>query len=104
MSDTGLQLQGELTIYRAEELKPVLLAALADANPLVIDLSEVTELDTAGVQLLMLIKKTAQLQQRELQLVRHSPAVTEVFERLNLAAFFDDPLLLAAATTPGRRA
>jgi anti-sigma B factor antagonist len=100
---TGLRLEGELTIYRAEELKPILLAALADANPLEIDLSGVTELDTAGVQLLLLIKKTAQVQQRELRLLRHRLAVTDVFERLNLVAFFDDPLVLATTTPPGRR-
>ncbi|MDD2810054.1 STAS domain-containing protein [Rhodoferax sp.] len=88
-----LRIEGELTIFRAMELKPVLLA-----EPPVdeIDLSGVTDLDTAGVQLLMLAKKTAQAQQRALRLVRHSPAVLEVFELLNVAAYFGDPLLMDA--------
>lgn len=88
-----LRIDGELTIFRAAELKPVLLD---DPAPLEIDLSGVTELDTAGVQLLMLAKATALAAQRELRLVAHSPAVTEVFELLNLAAYFDDPLVMDA--------
>ena len=91
----ALHIEGELTIFRARELKPVLLAA---PQPLEIDLSGVTEIDTAGVQLLMLAKKTAQAAQSELRLVAHSPAVIEVFELLNLAAFFDDPLVMSKGT------
>jgi anti-sigma B factor antagonist len=52
--DHTLRIEGELTIFRAMELKPALLPV----PPLTeIDLSGVTEIDTAGVQLLMLAKK-----------------------------------------------
>jgi anti-anti-sigma factor len=86
-----LKIEGELTIFRAAELKPLLLAE----PPLTeIDLSGVSELDSAGLQLLMLAKNTAQRQGRELHLVGHSPAVLEVFELLNVAAFFGDALLM----------
>ena len=88
----ALRLEGELTIFRAMELKPVLLA---EPLPQEIDLAGVTDIDTAGVQLLMLAKKTALAQQRELRLVGHSPAVMEVFELLNVAAYFGDPLVMA---------
>lgn len=86
-----LRIEGELTIFRAMELKPVILA---DPLPEEIDLSGVTEIDTAGVQLLMLAKRTALAQQCELRLVRHSPAVIEVFELLNVAAYFGDHLVM----------
>lgn len=86
-----LRIEGELTIFRAMELKPTLLV---DPLPEEIDLSGVTELDTAGVQLLMLAKRTALAQQRELRLVGHSPAVMDVFELLNVAAYFGDPLVM----------
>lgn len=90
-----LHIEGEFTIFRAMELKPVLLAA---PQPLEINLAGVTEIDTAGVQLLMLAKKTAQAANSELRLVEHSPAVIEVFELLNLGAFFDDPLVMSKGT------
>lgn len=91
-----LRIEGELTIFRAAELKPVLLDHPAPSE---IDLSGVTELDTAGVQLLLLAQATALSAHRELRLVAPSPAVTEVFELLNLAAYFDDPLLMDARGT-----
>jgi anti-anti-sigma factor len=90
-----LRIEGELTIFRALELKPTLLAT---PMPLEIDLSGVTEIDSAGVQLLLLAKKTALAAQRDLRLVAHSPAVIEVFELLNLAAHFGDPLVMPSRT------
>lgn len=90
-----LRIEGELTIFRAMELKPVLLATPPVEE---IDLSGVTELDTAGVQLLMLAKKTALAAQRDVKLVAHSPAVMEVFELLNVAAYFGDHLVMESRT------
>ena len=95
-----LAISGELTIFRAMELQPALLPS----PPLEeIDLSGVTELDTAGVQLLMMAKRAALAQKRELQLVGHSPAVIDVFELLNVAAYFGDHLVIDSrdkTTTP----
>ena len=93
---TTLAIDGELTIYRAAELRTVVLAALAEGRDLEVDLSAVTEMDSAGVQLLMAAKKSAGAEQRALYLVGHSPAVLEVFETLELAAHFGDPLLMPA--------
>ncbi|MGM9512848.1 STAS domain-containing protein [Roseateles sp. DB2] len=87
--------QGELTIFRAAELKSEWLQALHDADgTLELDLAGVTELDTAGLQLLMMLKREATAQGRPLRLHGHSPAVLEVFELLNVAAFFGDPLIM----------
>ncbi len=93
-----LRIEGELTIYRAQELKTALLGPPA---ALEVDLSGVTDIDTCGVQLLMLAKNTAQARQRELRLVAHSAAVTEVFELLNLGAYFGDPLVMPRASGAG---
>lgn len=91
-----LALDGELTIYRAAELKPALLEALRRSSVLELDLAGVTELDTAGLQLLMLAKQTAAVERRQLRLVQHSPAVLEIFEMLDLGAFFGDAMLMHA--------
>ncbi|RRS04304.1 anti-sigma factor antagonist [Aquabacterium soli] len=91
-----LAIEGEMTIYRAAELKDVLLTALRAPRPLEIDLAEVTDIDSAGVQLLMMAKQAARAQGTELRLVRHSPAVLDVFELLDLAGHFGDPLLEGA--------
>jgi anti-sigma B factor antagonist len=85
--------EGELTIYRANELKQIFLSALDGADTLVIDLSAVTEIDSAGVQLLMMASAAAREAGCELRLIGHSPAVREVFDLLDLASYFNDPLL-----------
>jgi len=90
----SISIEGEMTIYRAAELHQTLLAPLDLQSVLSIDLSKVTEIDSAGVQLLLLAKRTAQSRNKELRLVEHSPAVLEVFELLNLATYFGDPLFI----------
>jgi anti-anti-sigma factor len=94
LTQVDLQIEGELNIYRAEELKRTLIEPLQAGVRLVVNLAKVTELDTCGLQLLMLAKRTAKTAHAELQLVGHSPAVLEVFELLNMAAFFGDHLVI----------
>jgi anti-sigma B factor antagonist len=81
-----LRVEGELTIYRAAELKPQILGR---TPPAAIDLSGVTEIDTAGLQLLMLARKAALDEQRALPLLAPSAAVREVFALLNLGAHLE---------------
>ncbi len=90
-----LRLTGELTIFRAAELKQLILAC---PPPVEIDLAGVTDIDTAGLQLLLLAKQTAVADKRELRLVAHSAAVTELFELLHVAAHFGDPMVVDAPT------
>ena len=89
-----LRIEGELTIYRAMELKPLLFAQPPVTE---LDLSGVTEFDSAGLQLLMLAKKMALAQGRPLALVRPSPVVTQVLELLGMAGYFGDSLATGAS-------
>lgn len=81
---TRLSLEGDLTIYRAVELRNALVEALGRASAIDVDLSKVTEVDSAGVQLLMLVAQTAQARGIDLRFVELSPAVVEVIELLQL--------------------
>jgi len=94
MTTATVRIAGEFTVFTAAELKSVVLC---EPLPEEIDLSGVTEIDTAGVQLLMVAKRSALEQDRELRLVGHSPAVIDVFELLNVAAYFGDPLLMVSS-------
>lgn len=89
---TTLHIEGEMTIYRAAELKRELLAALDQASTLELDLSKVTDIDGAGIQLLILAMRTAREQGVALHTVDHSAAVREVFALLG----FSDPACPAA--------
>lgn len=99
MSDpltTRLSLDGNLTIYEAPSGKDSLMTALAGCRTLELDLSRVGEIDSAGFQLLVLVKQEAARQDKTLNLVAHSPAVGEVLDFFNMVGFFGDPLLIPA--------
>jgi anti-anti-sigma factor len=83
-----VHIEGEMTIYRAAELKETLLAPIVESATVEVDLSRVTAVDSSGVQLLMLAKRTAHVKHGELRLVAHSPAVLDVMELLNLGSYF----------------
>ena len=92
MTSSLLRIDGELTIYRAAELAAALrtaLAAVAEGGALDLDLSEVAEMDSAGVQLLMAARRSTDDSGRVLRLAGSPPAVAEVFRTLQLASHFD---------------
>jgi anti-anti-sigma factor len=91
-----MHIEGDMTIYQAADLKARLESLLRQSGPLEIDLSAVTEIDTTGVQLLMLAKRCAGAAQKELHLARHSQPVLDAFELLDLAGWFGDPLVMAS--------
>lgn len=101
MNSECLVLRGEMTVYHAESFKSQLLSRLENSTELEVDLHHVTELDSAGIQVLMAAKKEAQKRGLNIRLIGHSRPVLEVFELLNLSAFFGDPVLLAGARHPG---
>jgi anti-sigma B factor antagonist len=85
-----------MSIYQAPELKARILETLGAAEAVELDLSQVGEIDSAGLQLLMLAKREALAAGKTLQIVSHSPAVREVIEFANLAGHFGDPLVISA--------
>ncbi len=71
---------GQLNIYECQALRTDLLALLDAHNSLAIDLSEVTEFDTAGVQILIAARKEAEAKRKVLVYQSPSPAVSELLE------------------------
>jgi anti-anti-sigma factor len=94
-TDAGrLQLHCDLTIFQAGQLWPALSDALQQAPVQELDLNQVGEFDSAGVQLLLMLKRQAADQGRPLRLVKHSAAVTEVLNLINIAGLLGDPVVL----------
>ncbi len=92
------QPQGEMTIYTAAELKGSLMAVLDKCRAVEIDLSEVSEMDTAGLQLLILAKRESQARKIGLNIVGHSKAVIDVLDLCNMTAYFGDPVVITSGT------
>lgn len=87
---------GELTIYAAAELKRELIGALGRCDEMQIDLSGVSDIDTAGLQVFMLAKREALAAGKTLRLSGHSRPVRELLELYDQAALFGDPLVIPA--------
>lgn len=101
MNDTAgsicqFHVEGEMTIYTAAETKERLMPLLVQCAELEIDLSQVSEMDTAGLQLLILAKRECMSRNGNLHLVGHSPAVLEVLDLCSITAFFGDPVVISS--------
>ena len=98
-STSRLAIDQDMTIYHAETLKAELMGNVAQNQVIELDLSRVSEIDTAGIQLLMLAKRECQKQDKTLRIVAHSPRVHELMDFFNIAGFFGDPLVIPARET-----
>ena len=84
----SVQVTGELTVYTCAAASEQICAALAASTALVsLDLSRVSEIDTAGLQTLLVARKYAATSGRQLYLSNPSSVVTEVLELCRLTQF-----------------
>ncbi|MAR00641.1 MAG: anti-sigma B factor antagonist [Oceanospirillaceae bacterium] len=90
-----ITLSGEMTIYTAAEQKEKICEVLDDPRDLEINLSGVNEIDSAGIQILMLAKKSRARKQHKLTLVEHSQDVLDALETLGLVPYFGDPVVIS---------
>lgn len=95
-------IDGEMTIYRAAELKSLLMEKIAHHQEIEVDLSGVSEIDTAGLQLLVLAKREAASQRKQLRFDRHSRAVMDILDLADLAGFFGDPVVITSQPSTAR--
>lgn len=75
-----LSIEGALSIYEVVALREEILACFKEDSPLQVDLSQVTDGDTAGVQLLLSARKTAHQRNRALSIANLSQSMTEILE------------------------
>ncbi|EXJ14950.1 STAS domain-containing protein [Imhoffiella purpurea] len=87
---SALCLEGELNIYCASETKMRLMEFLSRAEDPSLDLSAVTELDTAGLQVLILARQEAERMRKPLRFLNPSDSVRDVFDLCNLTVRFGD--------------
>lgn len=92
-----LALTGEFTIYAVAEAKARLLAPLAECQDLEIDLAGVSDIDSAGLQLLILTQREARAAGQRLHLADPSPVVSELIALYGLGGWFGQAAAPAAA-------
>lgn len=92
-------LAGELTIYTAAEIKAALAEAMETSSAIEVDLSGVTEIDTAGLQLMLIAKRNPVT---EVRFVNHPETVLRLVDLANLGGALGDPLFISALESGSR--
>jgi anti-sigma B factor antagonist len=79
-----LRIEGELTVFTAHALKERVMTLLdGTCDTPCIDLCQVSEVDGAGLQLLMAARREATRRGRTLRLIALSPQVLEALDLVN---------------------
>ena len=84
-----IKVAGEMTIYTAAQIKRKFFANLDKCKEVAVDLSEVADLDTAGLQLLVLGKREFEDSGKSWTLVNHSAAVLTTLDHYCLTTQLD---------------
>lgn len=88
-----VNIRGELTIYSVAEVKEHLALAMQQGEDVVVNLAEVTDVDTAGLQLLLLARCRPGWR---VSYVQHSPEVLRLLLLSDMGRLLGDPLAMAA--------
>lgn len=87
------KIEGDLTIYTAAELKPDFERLIADPRDMELSLVNVSEIDSSGIQWLMLIQRERSRDNLSFRLIDHSNEVLQVFKDLELFSYFKEPII-----------
>jgi anti-sigma B factor antagonist len=83
-----MRIEGEMTIFNAADLKKDLLDTLNECSELEMDLSQVNEIDTTGLQLLVLTRRESAALNKSCRIIAYSPATMSVLELFNMKEYF----------------
>ena len=88
-SGTVLSLEGELTIYTVAQAKQSLLEGHENFSPSVsLNLVNVSEIDTAGLQLLLFLQKLLGGVSKKLSVAKSNEHVDAIFKNLDVTSVF----------------
>jgi anti-anti-sigma factor len=81
--------EGELTIYTVSHLKDELFTEQDSlSEKIALDLHAVTEIDTAGVQLLLFAQKIFTAASKQVVVSKSNELIEAVFTRLDVSSYF----------------
>lgn len=88
-----IRLHGDLDIYAATQVKERLLPLISQHRQVEIDVAGVSDIDCAGVQLLLAAKQLASSADHLLKLSWHSRPLIDALELCRLLPYFADPVI-----------
>lgn len=88
---------GEMSIYCAADQKQELMQLLNNCTSAELDLSKVSVIDAAGLQLLLMARNEALRLGKGFSIVAHSDAAIEVIDLCNLSHLFGAQVFIPSA-------
>lgn len=83
-----------MTIYEALAIQDLFSTALIQHQKIEVDLSQVAEIDCAGLQLMVALKNDALELKKSMAFTGHSREVIAFLDLFNMNSFFGDPVVL----------
>lgn len=93
-ADFELTIPADMTIYEAGEIKDLFANALVEDKNINVNLSNVSEIDSAGLQLMVSLKKEAEEKEKAVQFASHSTAVIGLLDLYGMTSYFGDPVVM----------
>ena len=88
-SGTVLSVDGDLTIYTVAQAKQVLLEDYENfSSPVALELQSVTEIDTAGLQLLLFMHKLLSGINKNVYVTKSNEQVDSILQNMDVATYF----------------
>lgn len=84
---TRLKIKENMTIYNASKLREALVKAIRGATEIEMDLSAVREMDSSGIQLLIMLKRESDAAGLGMRVSSPSEAARSVIELYSLGEF-----------------
>ena len=88
-SGTVLSIDGDLTIYSVAHVKQTIFSDYEKfVSPIALDLQSVSEIDTAGLQLLLFMQKTLSNDNKKIHIAKSNEHVDAILKNLDVATYF----------------
>ena len=81
---SAIKVEGDLLITDVVEAKPKIVAAMAASSQIQLDLGELGQCDTAGIQLLLMACVSARAQGKRIAVIAQSAAFRAAIERIGI--------------------
>lgn len=91
---TTAKCRGRLTIYTVAGVREAFNSIVGEGKPTTLNMEELVDIDTAGIQLLMALKRQCGVQGIELNIRNHSPILISILDLYGLAGYFGDRIVL----------
>jgi len=89
-----VEVPGDMTIYEAGETLELFNNAISNSDSININLSNVSEIDSSGIQLMVSLKKNADSEDKTVNFISHSRAVVDLLDLFDLTSYFGDPIVM----------